>query len=93
MRAWLLLAKENPSKVFYAYTKSIAWAKLLSDTKPDNFRFIFSFGSKQDHLIDTENDYHAVVFRDSMPPDYSNGSESDLVAAVGTNKKIGLLIH
>lgn len=93
LQAWYTLARLHPNKIFYAYTKSIAWCKETSEARPENMRLIFSYGSKQDHLINPETDYHAVIFRDSMPPEYTNGSDSDLIAAVGTNKKIGLLIH
>lgn len=95
MRVWFALARNHPTKVFYAYTKSIGWAKKSAELGyiPPNFRMIYSYGSREDYLINPKKDFHASIFRDAIPPDYTNGSDSDLVAAIGESKKIGLLIH
>jgi hypothetical protein len=63
---------------------------------PKNFRVIFSYGGKQDALIDSKNHFHSLVF-DSLEAltaaGYVDGSHDDMVAALGENKKIGLVYH
>jgi hypothetical protein len=50
--ALIMLANAFPSKIFYAYTKSIHfWIKRL-DKIPNNFKLTASYGGKYDHLID-----------------------------------------
>ncbi len=50
--AWMRAAKENPRRLFYAYTKSINfWVKHVGDI-PKNFVLTASRGGKYDHLID-----------------------------------------
>lgn len=94
---WLRLAKENPRKQFYAYTKSISWAKAAKaeGLVPANFEFIFSFGGTEDDLIDPETDRHAKVF-DSIEELEAAGYEycdDDTKAWASKNHRIGLLKH
>ena len=50
--ALIMLANAFPSKLFYAYTKSIhLWVKRL-DKIPNNFVLTASYGGKYDYLID-----------------------------------------
>ena len=56
----------------YAYSKEVSTAKKLESIRPDNFEFKFSFGGKEDNLIDKSKDAHAVivpkeVFADLQP--------------------------
>ena len=91
---WVEIATHNPYTYFYAYTKSVQY--FLGRTMPKNFRVIFSFGGKDDHMIDTRRDYHAVIFKDKAALDaagYADSSESDLVAARGRIRRIGLIAH
>lgn len=64
--AWMEVARRNPDRLFYAYTKSIhLWVKYMA-LVPENFVLTASRGSKFDHLIDKHDLRHAVVV---MHPD------------------------
>ena len=94
LNRWIEIARAHPDNYFYAYTKSIDYFKGVS--LPSNFRPIFSFGGKMDNKIDVENDFHARIFntREEMfAAGYADSSDSDLVAAIGKSKKIGILFH
>ena len=58
---------------------------------------IKSFGGLDDHLIDLENDYHALLVprgSTEMPEGYTNGSvPGDIVALLGQVKKIAIPIR
>jgi hypothetical protein len=93
---WLEIARLNPSVRFYAYTKSHSFIRGIE--LPENVDLIFSLGSKNDELIDVENERHSKIFYsvDEMQSSgYSDASYLDLNATkwYTTNKKIGLLIH
>lgn len=87
---------ENNDRVqFYCYSKQV---KMIKDygKLPSNFRVIFSFGGKQDALIDVNTDYHSRVFESLealQAANYIDGTQDDLVAAMGPNNKIGLVFH
>ena len=92
---WLTIAQENKNIIFYAYTKSIPLFIDILDKLPDNFKIIFSEGSKVDNLIDIKKHRHARIFKtekDLLDARYSNASKNDLIA-IGDNKKIGLIYH
>ena len=83
---------------FYAYSKQVAmfqdYARLTF--LPSNFTLIFSFGGKQDALIDVNRDRHARVFETVEALEaagYQNGTDDDMVAAIGVSNKIGLVYH
>ncbi len=85
----------NSNVSFYAYTKQVKMFKEATDL-PSNFRAIFSYGGKQDDMINIETDFHARVFEtlaDLEAAGYQNGTEDDMVAANGTSNKIGLVYH
>jgi hypothetical protein len=88
---------ENDSRVsFYAYTKQVALFQSEKARLPSNFRAIFSFGGKQDKLIQIDTDFHARVFEtvDALESaGYQNGTDDDMVAANGVSNKIGLVYH
>jgi hypothetical protein len=93
---WLEIARLNPSVRFYAYTKSHSFIRGIE--LPENVDLIFSLGSKNDELIDVENERHSKIFYsvDEMQSSgYSDASYLDLNATkwYTTNKKIGLIIH
>lgn len=59
--AWLLVAELNPSRLFYAYTKSLSyWADRRFDI-PSNMLLTASFGGLNDSLIDTFGFRYAKV--------------------------------
>jgi hypothetical protein len=88
---WIDISKNNNQCTFYAYTKEVSMLK--SVTLPNNFIVIFSYGGKEDHLIDKNNDRHSDVFYDydeMINAGYIDISSDDKLAAISENKKIGL---
>jgi hypothetical protein len=60
---------------------------------PENFRYLYSMGGKQDHLINKETDRHAEVFPDDaaiLDAGYGNQDASDLLAITLPTNKIGI---
>lgn len=49
--AWLKIALDNPSRLFYAYTKSLNYWINRRNLIPDNFVLTASLGGRLDHLI------------------------------------------
>lgn len=88
---------ENNSKVsFYAYTKQVKMFQDESSRLPKNFRVIFSYGGKQDELIQIETDFHSRVFEtidELLANGYVDASQDDMIAAIGNCNKIGLVYH
>ena len=81
---------------FYAYTKQVKMFQNESKRLPSNFRLIFSFGGKQDTSIRIDTDFHARVFQsieDLEASGYVDGTDDDMVAAMGASNKIGLVYH
>lgn len=100
LNKWLYIMQffaPNENVSFYAYTKQVSMFKAYDPkTMPKNFRVIFSFGGKQDSLIDTKTDFHSRVFEtvDQLEAaGYDDASHDDMVAATGTNPKVGLCYH
>jgi hypothetical protein len=97
LNKWLeiMAAYQNDPKVsFYAYTKMVSLFKTVAI--PANFRVIFSFGGTEDHLIDTSTDFHSKVFESIEALEsqgYIDGTDDDMVAALGTSPKVGLVYH
>jgi len=94
---WIAIMKRNPDVNFYAYTKRVSLVKFVRDRwgLPDNFTVIFSYGGKEDHLIDPAVDRHAFVFKDraSFDEGYADASDNDMVAVDPSNHRIGLRYH
>lgn len=92
---WLQIAREVPDVTFYCYTKEVSLFKIVEKNGliPSNFRYLFSMGGKEDHLVDLENDRHAEVFPDDaaiLDAGYMNQSETDLLAITLPTNKIGI---
>lgn len=80
---------------FYAYTKQVQMFKDLSEQLPVNFKLIFSYGGKQDKLINPETDRHASVFENDselLDKGYIDASNDDMLALTD-NHKVGLVYH
>lgn len=91
---WADIAKANPHKNFYAYTKALHLNLDPLHSQP-NFKVIQSVGGNQDHKIDTSKP-HAFIFPSHealAAAGYANASDSDLAAMDKNNTKIGLVIH
>lgn len=91
---WIAIARNNPQCTFYAYTKEVAMFKhTLKDHVPMNMILIYSLGGRQDYLIDLEKDRHSDVFPDydnMIAQGYNDIGEDDKLAAIHSNKKVGL---
>jgi hypothetical protein len=92
--AWIDIAKSNPMVNFYAYTKEVDLFKTeLSEMISSNFVLIYSYGGRQDHLIDKDNDRHSDVFPnydEMIAMGYNDIEPDDKLAAIHPNKKVGL---
>jgi len=96
--SWFRLMKDFSHVNFYAYTKQVEFFKDLSlnYNVPKNFTLIYSFGGKQDGLIDPTKDRHSKVFEtldQALAAGYADASHDDTVAALGQNHRIGLVYH
>lgn len=85
--AWLRITRAHPDVTFYAYTKEVdRFRRLVEPDPPANFRWVYSFGGKQDHLLDPASDRVADVFPDNTAitkAGYASQDESDLLAILG----------
>lgn len=93
LEAWIQIAREHPDVLFYAYTKEVAMLREYTETAPVNFRWVYSTGGKQDHLIDLENDRHADVFTDMTEmaaKGYTSQEDNDLLCILLPTNKIGV---
>ena len=91
---WLYLAKNNPKTIFYTYTKEVELFKYkLRLSIPPNFIIIYSFGGRQDKMINTDVDRHSDVFHDydeMIAKGYNDIGEDDKQSAINPNHKVGL---
>lgn len=97
MLKWIKIAEQSPEVVFYGYTKQVGLAKDLKTIMPDNFVLIYSYGGREDHLIDKATDRHSKVFstREALLADklgYIDASKNDLIALTN-NWCVGLVYH
>jgi hypothetical protein len=98
---WISIMRhfETESRVsFYAYSKQVEMIKAYQSKTalPVSFRVIFSYGGKQDAMIQTETDFHSRVFESVEALNaagYVDGTVDDMVAALGNSNKIGLVYH
>ena len=91
---WIDIANSNKQCIFYAYTKEVEMFKnKLNSLIPENFIVVYSFGGKQDNLIDRGKDRHSDVFYnyEKMIEDgYNDIKDDDKQAAINENFKVGL---
>ena len=95
---WLQVIKEFPQVQFYAYTKMVPMFKhwLKTNTLPENFTVIYSFGGLRDDLINKEVDRHSSVFEsmaELVAAGYTDTTEDDKNAYKSVNGKVGLVYH
>ena len=95
--AWIIVAKANPDKLFYAYTKSLVYWLRMRDEIPSNLVLTASRGGTRDDLIIPHGLREAVVvFSEKEADDKFLGiDEDDSHAAVPEwrDQSFGLLIH
>jgi len=94
LSAWLQVARSRPGVLFYTYTKQVSWVKNLDPgTIPANFLFCFSFGGREDSLIDRDADRHADVFPTEeaiIAGGYYSQTSHDLLCVIAPSRKIGI---
>ena len=92
--AWLEIAILTPKVTFYCYTKEVSRFKRLVELNcPNNFKYLYSMGGKEDHLINKEKDRHADVFTNDeaiQDAGYMNQAASDLLSITLPTTKIGI---
>lgn len=93
LKKWCDIANRFPLTKFYFYTKSVSMIK--SHVLPSNMVPIFSYGGKQDALINPKKDRHARVFNSESElkaAGYVDASKDD-AKSLGKSKRIGLLFR
>lgn len=96
LMAWARVASITPETLFYAYTKTILWAKEAKrrDMIPPNLRLIASYGGKQDILIPNSGLISArVVFSELEASLLGLEIDHDDKLARQSTKDFALLIH
>ena len=94
LQAWSIVARLNPNKVFYGYTKSIPYWVNNIDLIPGNFILNASYGGRMDSLIDQYNLKSAIVVFSEQQA-IGNGLEIDHDErhAIVSTKPFALLLH
>lgn len=95
LKAWLHIAFCTPDVLFYAYTKEVTRFRRVLGRQPvpGNFRYLYSLGGKEDHLLDPDRDRHADVFPDSealAAAGYTSQDASDLLAILLPTTRVGI---
>jgi hypothetical protein len=92
--AWLNVALNNPTKLFYGYTKALPFLIKYKDVIPANFRFTASVGGTHDYLIKQHSLRYVQVVYSLWEAKYLRLEidHKDNCAMVGTNN-FALLIH
>lgn len=85
--AWLRVARAVPDVLFYSYTKEVdRFKRLVEPDPPPNFKWIYSYGGKQDHLLDPSRDRVADVFPTETAiaeAGWNSNAATDLDAVLG----------
>lgn len=85
--AWCHVMRSCPQVTFYAYTKEIRrFKRLIEPDPPDNFLWVYSYGGREDAVIDADLDRVADVFPDEnsiAEAGWSSQEASDLLAVLG----------
>lgn len=92
--AWLEVARLNPERVFYAYTKSLQyWVNRLGQI-PGNMKLNASVGGKQDNLIEMYSLKSAVVvYSEAEAADKGLEIDHDDSHAYAQDESFALLLH
>lgn len=95
LAAWLDIIRATPSTTFYAYTKEVGmFRRMVEVDPPANFKWIYSWGGRQDGLIRPE-DRQADVFptREALEAaGFSDQEDSDLLAIHGPHL-VGIVVN
>lgn len=93
--AWCRIADKTRHVLFYAYTKEVTLIREASPL-PRNLRVLFSFGGREDHLLDDSMDRCADVFPDLDSLEqagYSDQGANDLLAITMPTTRIGIVAN
>jgi hypothetical protein len=92
--AWLEVAKENPKRLFYAYTKALPfWVKRINEI-PTNLKLNASKGGTRDDLIEKHKLKEAiVVYSEKQAEDMGLEIDHDDTHAYEQENSFALLIH
>ncbi len=86
-QAWITVMAACPDARFYAYTKEVdRIRRLIEPDPPPNFKWVFSYGGRQDGLLDELGDRVCDVFPDVdalQAAGYHDQAASDLLAVDG----------
>ena len=95
LQAWVDVARQNPDKVFYAYSKSLNFfLDFLEWALPSNFVLTASRGGKHDELIDVAGWKEAVVvYSEQEAIDKGLEIDHDDTHAAFGKENFALLIH
>ena len=92
--AWRIVAKMNPDRLFYAYTKSLPYWLARRDDIPTNLVLTASYGGRKDNLIKSEKLRSAkVVFHPSETILEIDHNDSCAADPSTRNQDFALLIH
>lgn len=95
LSAWLRIIRAIPETTFYAYTKEVAmFRRVVEPDPPENFKWIYSWGGRHDHLIRPE-DRQADVFptREALEAaGFTDQEDSDLLAIHGPHL-VGIVVN
>jgi hypothetical protein len=95
LRAWLRIMRTAPNTTFYCYTKEVKMFKAIVEADPPpNFEWVYSFGGRQDHLIEA-GDRQCDVFPTLEALEaagFHDQAESDLLAIKGP-RKVGIVVN
>ena len=93
---WVHIARKAPYVLFYAYTKEVSMMLRYMHHFPKNFRIVFSYGGKEDRLINRDEHRHADVFptaQELNEAGYFDQADNDLLAVVAPTNKIGIVAN
>ena len=92
LQAWIEVAKKNPDKIFYSYSKSLHFFKQFA--LPENLVLTASRGGKYDDLIDLHGWKEAlVVYSEQEAEEKGLEIDHDDTHAAFGEKNFALLIH
>ena len=92
LQAWIEVAKKNPDKIFYSYSKSLHFFKQFA--LPENLVLTASRGGKYDDLIDLHGWKEAlVVYSEQEAEEKGLEIDHDATHAAFGEKNFALLIH
>lgn len=92
--AWMEVARRNPTRLFYAYTKALPfWVKRINSI-PNNFKLTASYGGSHDYMIAKHNLKFAKVVKSVQETkDLGLSIDHDDSHAYGDGPSFALLVH